>query len=276
MAIKNVQPPGQPERHPHAEIVDTPVIETESRRSEPLMLQDAPKAQPSDASVYGHKAQFKACGGSEWYSCRDQFHSNVGTGPMCACKGFYYGAEDPFAVVAMLDWAERALNIKPEYRCKIHFCQSNSKKPRVHPVTNNRENMIYVELTDFWREDKIRFYFLTALVRSAWIVPKWKHPLDTILQVSYFVSTRTAVGAFLKGYTLMPSREKAESNWCNIFYGEEWRKMVRPSSSEQLLYFYDNNCRSNIPPDEKWRITQWVREATGDKYGDDGKPPFGF
>ena len=243
--------------------------------TEPLMLQESPMKMPPVNGIYGQKAQFRSYDGSTWYHCRDQFHDAVGKGKN-RCKGFYYGAEDPFALVAVIDWLERALNIKPEYRCRIFFCQSDIKKPLVHPVFA-KDNMVYVEMSEFWREEKIRFYFLTALCRSSVSLTTWKHPLDTILQVSYFISTRAAVGAFLKGYTILTgNHKKTDSNWCNLFFGNEWKDLARPSSKDELKYFYDEDCRPNMLPSEKWTIMKWVRSVTGEGYADDGRPPFSF
>jgi hypothetical protein len=245
-------------------------------RVEPMMLQELPKAKPKNAGPYGHREQLRAYNGSEWYSCRDQFHANVGTGAKINCKGFYYGAEDPHSLMAILDWTERALNIRPEYRCRIFICQEDVKKPRIHPL-KNKDNLIFIEMTDFWREEKIRFYFLTALCRSAVSVATWKHPLDTILQVTYFNQTPVATGQFLNGYTILNGpNKKLDSNWCNVLYGDQHRNLARPTANKELAYFYDEDCRPSMSPAEKWQITKWVRGIVGDKYGDDGKPPFGF
>jgi hypothetical protein len=244
-------------------------------RIEPLPLQPFAHARPKGRSVYGCDNLFRSIKGDEWYACREEFHSRVGTGKS-KCSGFFYGALNPLDLVGLIDWVERALNLHPKHRIQFFVCQNDTKAPpKIDPSGEGKyEGIVLIKMSKFWSSEKIRFYFLTALCRSHF-KSKWLHPLDAILNVSYFHQTRRATALFLNGYTLLTGEYRnKDANWVNLFYNPTRTKNLdRPSSSADCKFFYDQDPRPQLLPEEKWRITKWVRET---EQRDTALEPFSF
>jgi len=244
---------------------------------EPFPLQATaeplPKRKASDG-VYSVKNLLRSLRGNEWYSCRDEFHSNVGTGKG-KCKGFYYGTSDPLSVIGLVDWVERALNIHPKHRIQLFVCQKDTNvPPETCPFYIKGDGILLFKLSEFWWSQKIRFYFITALCKASYD-SVWFHPLDTILEAHYFNQTRRAVGMFLAGHTVYTGG-KNDSNWVQLFNDPRTtRNLARPSSDKELMFFYDNDPRPQLLPEEKWRVTKWVRQVEGNLSNQDLEP-FGF
>lgn len=207
---------------------------------------------------YGKKDHFTYDKAGSWHSCREQLHY-----AMTQPDGFYYGAPDTMSLIALIDWVEDTLNLKPTARCALYLC-SKKKGEEVSPMMPIASkahiyDTVYIKMSNFWKEDTLRYYFLTALCRAARL--NWGHPLDAIFETKYFKSTPVATAMFLNGYTVRTGVIKdINSNWVQLMSSPSNVKLLaRPKSKKQTEHFVNRDPRPNLLPSEKCMISTWTR-----------------
>lgn len=218
--------------------------------------------------LYGYNDSFRLKNKDRWYACREQFHTeafNRGQN-----DDFYFSYEDITSLSGIIDWAEEVLNLKPEFRTKLYVCHSD---PPTEPCDirlysqgcAKKDRIVYLEISDFWKSEFIRYYFLTILCRSH--LAEWQHPLDAILKVGYCMSTRVATYMFFDGCTKFDHEMgKKNSNWVYLFSEihnkpDYMKALKRPTEAKERIWFNDNDPTPNLEPFERHRIISWVKEA---------------
>lgn len=217
------------------------------------LLRDNPR-------IYNTNNQFRLTPNGTWYTCREQLHNDSKSE---STSSFYFGTNHIATMSIVIDWVERALNVHPKHRLKIYLC--GNKKEAVDPqsvIAENKQGTYFFDMEGFWTRDRLRFYFLTALIRSN-SSGVWSHPLDLILSNHYYTATRRALGLFLNGYTLRSGNiERTKSNWCNqMGQRNNTHLLRRPTAPKDKKLHWNESPIPVLTTEEKYRITKWMQEA---------------
>ncbi len=196
-------------------------------------LQTGNKPLPDGTGAYGHDGQYRNGGkASTWYSCREQFHPAVRKLKGKNRISIYFGSSKPEALGRLVRYIESRLNIKYTNRTRMHRCKDVKVKAKI--------KYVYVEISPFWSQNKMRMQFFSILMRAAnqrrWDKP-WTSPIDAIIKESYFAMTPLALAKFLSGYTCISGSRF--DGWVVSFHDisdieKSVNKMYKPKSRTYL------------------------------------------
>ena len=201
----------------------------------------------SGTSIYRPSlGAFKFSG--SWVSCRDTFHRTY-TNKNTSVIEFACGSP---TVLADSIWRlERLLNIKEGNLMVLREIVYSG-------VASNSPHALQINLSPFWLENTVRFFFLTVFIKSMYAL---KTPFDDnkamilrLIKSKYCAATSRATAMFLNGCTYNP---KTTTNWVSAFARE---RGVPLTFAKQKRHFNERNPLSNLTQEERSLLEKWVRK----------------
>ena len=179
-----------------------------------------------------------------WASCRDSFHMAVSSNAMST---IFYGSTKIEAIARMFEWVETALHLKPEFRTTIH--------------PTNHDGCVAVVLSPFWNAIKLRFYFVTIMIRAADRFPHFL-PLGALMKVGYCSQTFRATQLFLTGHTSIEAVSGDYTGWVTKFRTQTTADSLRfPSGDkgDRMHWFVDGSPECQMTAKEAELLAAWAK-----------------
>ena len=151
----------------------------------------------------------------------------------------------------MFEWVETVLHIKLDSRTSIH--------------RTRYDGCVAVALSPFWNTSKLRFYFVTIMIKAADRFPNFL-PLGALMRVGYCTQSYRATQLFLSGYTVIEPTTRSYSGWVNKFKTQSSADALRiPGPKDDLHKFIDNDPTCQMTGKEKDLLEAWVKACKARK-----------
>jgi len=180
-----------------------------------------------------------------WRHCREQFHNHFKLNDQQ--RSFYWSCPYIKAQIAHIEALEDFLNLKCKYRTTFNI------------VRHNNVSVLKITPSEFWRKQKVRFYFFTIFLKSTASSrlkkPTCKQIVDLLIRSSYCKDTPRATALFLSGRTA--TELSYIRNWVDQFESS-YKKKTKLCYPKNRKYFRNKNPKTSLSAKQKNQLAKWV------------------